>query len=202
MRASAQAGVGPHPQLPPPHRELIPTVQVADVNPGTPGSRPRGFVGFGGKVFFSSVAPDSGLELWSTDGTAAGTALFKDFAAGTASSNPTWLTLSGGKLFLVAGGTLYKSDGTPEGTVPVLGVSDSVYSVREVNGTVYFIKGRNGSFGAVTLSKTTAAEDRATDVANFTGVTSMAGFIGVGGASKLTVDGLLFTSALGARAAA
>src|SRR5690349_7998280 len=35
-----ESGIGPDPQLPPPHRELIPTVQVADVDRWPAGTKP------------------------------------------------------------------------------------------------------------------------------------------------------------------
>jgi ELWxxDGT repeat protein len=43
-----------------------------------------------------------GPELWSSDGTAAGTRLEIDLAAGATGSSPTDLTLAGDRLFFVA----------------------------------------------------------------------------------------------------
>ena len=43
-----------------------------------------------------------GLELWSSDGTGAGTSIVRDIYAGTSSSNPTNLTACGSGLFLTA----------------------------------------------------------------------------------------------------
>ena len=46
------------------------------------------FVEINGKVLFSARSDAHGRELWSTNGTVAGTALLKDIRAGTGSSSP------------------------------------------------------------------------------------------------------------------
>ena len=63
----------------------------------------------------------SGNELWVTDGTAAGTSLFKDINPGLADSNPDELTALGdGRFLFAASGTngreLWITDGTAAGT--------------------------------------------------------------------------------------
>ena len=73
------------------------------VSPLNPPMSPKGFVEFHGLLFFSAgEGTPSGVELWSTDGTSANTALVKDIYPGNASSNPGYLTVSGDVLFFGA----------------------------------------------------------------------------------------------------
>jgi ELWxxDGT repeat protein len=63
---------------------------------------------------------DHGFELWSTDGTAAGT-IRMDLASGSASSYPDSFTVAAGRVWLTAndpahGREIWVSDGTPAGT--------------------------------------------------------------------------------------
>lgn len=54
------------------------------------------------EAWFLGEDPAHGFELWRTDGTAAGTALFADLMPGAESSYPRHLALSGGRLFFGA----------------------------------------------------------------------------------------------------
>ena len=58
-----------------------------DVN-STESSYPLGLTSLNGRVLFSAKTSDYGRELWSTDGTEAGTLLLKDLSPGAASSEP------------------------------------------------------------------------------------------------------------------
>ena len=79
----------------------------------------------------SSRAGDGihGRELWTSDGTQAGTVLVKDIKPGRASGSfPSYLTAVGGRLFFTAddgkhGQELWRSDGTRAGTVLVKDIS-------------------------------------------------------------------------------
>jgi ELWxxDGT repeat protein len=80
------------------------TTPLRDINPGATGSLP--FLGFaprlvGGKVFFTADDGVHGAELWSTDGTAAGTEIAQDINPGPGPSNASAWTLLGGKLLAV-----------------------------------------------------------------------------------------------------
>lgn len=104
------------------------TFLLKDAYPG-PNSQytsgPGEFTSFQGRVFYTTNAPDTGFELWSTDGTAAGTALVKDIQGPqygqNAGSVPRALTAAGSNLFFTAytydlGTELYVTDGTTSGT--------------------------------------------------------------------------------------
>jgi ELWxxDGT repeat protein len=103
------------------------TQLVKDIRPGTasstesPSYSPLEFTIFNDRLFFSANDGTTGRELWSTDGTTAGTQLFKDIIPGFNRSNPTGLTVFNGKLFFaafdpIAGYELWSSDGTAAGT--------------------------------------------------------------------------------------
>ncbi|MDF1800507.1 MAG: hypothetical protein P1V81_15120 [Planctomycetota bacterium] len=78
----------------------------------------------GDRIFFASNhSSTSGIELWSSDGTAAGTSLVADIAPGTASSKPEWLFAARNGVYFEAqalnGRELFFSDGSAAGTVEV-----------------------------------------------------------------------------------
>ncbi len=111
---------------------LAGTVQVKDINAGTGSSSPTSLTNINGTLYFAafdgSAAGLHGIELWKSDGTAAGTIMVKDIATGTGSSSPTSLTNINGTLYFAAsdgttaglhGSELWKSDGTDAGTVMV-----------------------------------------------------------------------------------
>jgi ELWxxDGT repeat protein len=113
---------------------------IADLRQGTFSSAPAYFTNVNGTVFFaaeaatttttgkgkkqSTVTTSSGVELWKTNGTAAGTVLVKDIAPGSNHSLPTNLFAWNGVLYFSAhfpnvGNELMRSDGTAAGTVLV-----------------------------------------------------------------------------------
>jgi ELWxxDGT repeat protein len=130
------------------------TVLVKDIFTGTQtgpyggeyplGSRPRNLTSFDGKLFFIAES-ESYSGMWSSDGTAAGTIPF--VAPDLAGAGD--LRLINGTLFFVGGndtygGELWKSNGTPAGTVMVKDInpgsaSSSPSQLTNVNGTLYFI---------------------------------------------------------------
>jgi ELWxxDGT repeat protein len=65
-------------------------------------SSPSNLARVGDSLFFQGNRAPFGVELWQTDGTAEGTALAQDVLAGTPSSYPGSLTVSGHRLFFVA----------------------------------------------------------------------------------------------------
>jgi uncharacterized repeat protein (TIGR01451 family) len=102
------------------------TVRVADVNPG-PGDAYAWFLipgaPAGSGLLFSAAEPAHGNELWTTDGTAAGTTLLADLSPGAVSSSvsPGILAEDGRSFFGLAPDgeadwALWVSDGTAAGT--------------------------------------------------------------------------------------
>jgi ELWxxDGT repeat protein len=104
------------------------TIMVKDIYPGTFGSDPQNFISFKGSLFFTADNGVNGVELWKSDGTEIGTLMVKDIYQGSISGNPKTLTLYNNELYFQAsagysgsntGETLWKTDGTTAGTVPV-----------------------------------------------------------------------------------
>jgi MYXO-CTERM domain-containing protein len=100
-----------------------------------------------GTVFFAANDGIQGLELWKTDGTAAGTTFVKDIRPGPAGSNIQQMVSMGGQLYFSANdGTtnqaLWKSDGTAAGTTLVKNVrvsNGNLQSLMNLNGTLFFL---------------------------------------------------------------
>lgn len=110
------------------------TMQLADLNPGKDAaSEPGNFTEVaGGKVIFTAISAAGGAELYVTDGTPAGTTLLKELNPGAGSGvnasggyyePPAWAVIDGVAYFAGFAGktnfTLWRSDGTAAGTVPV-----------------------------------------------------------------------------------
>lgn len=105
------------------------TFLVKDIYPGFNGNLPNGsgannFIVYNNRLFFSAVDAAHGNELWSSDGTDAGTALVKDINPGVAFGSCSGFIVHDGLLFFTAkdavhGYELWKSDGTTNGTVMV-----------------------------------------------------------------------------------
>ncbi|MCX6180504.1 MAG: T9SS type A sorting domain-containing protein [Bacteroidetes bacterium] len=95
------------------------------VGPSTAGS--TDFIEFNGQIFISGYdlknsMDNIGHELWVSDGTPAGTKLFKDINVGNGSSRPYNFTIYNSELYFLTihnGGELWKTDGSLGGTVLV-----------------------------------------------------------------------------------
>lgn len=127
------------------------TQLVCDINPGEGDGvegqlRDEHFFGnLGSTIFFpANDGSGSGIELWKTDGTSAGTALVKDINP-SGDSRPDGFVSAGGFIFFAAddgsGQKLWRSDGTPEGTFSsdiLAPAYDKNTSMAAYGGTVYF----------------------------------------------------------------
>src|SRR5262245_36853368 len=89
-QADTPLAVGPVPYL------------VKDINPGSDASTPGTFADVNGTLFFSARDSIGNVELWRSDGTAAGTQLVKDIVPGAGGSGPNALTNVNGTLMFSA----------------------------------------------------------------------------------------------------
>lgn len=86
------------------------TKLVKDIRPSGRDSFPQGLIALGDELLFWADDGRVGSALWKSNGSTAGTVLVKDV-----SGSP--LALAGGVLLFNLYGGLWRSDGTPEGTV-------------------------------------------------------------------------------------
>ena len=105
-------------------RAQEPAYLVRDINTVTSSSpsssSPYGFFRFGSRIVFAAAGSD-GIELWSTDGTPAGTAEIANIYGSSGSSSPSRFAIVNGKLLFNAldathGEELWVSDGTAANT--------------------------------------------------------------------------------------
>ncbi len=121
---------------------------LIDLNPGASSSSPFNFTEFDGRLYFSAFKANSGRELWSTDGTEAGTLILEDINPSTANSNPSSRYEYKNELYFAAddganGRELYKTDGTTVGTMLLKDLypgsnSSNITNMIEYNGRLYF----------------------------------------------------------------
>ncbi len=135
---------------------------VKDINP-TGSSFPTSLTQVGSTLFFAANDGVHGVELWKSDGTAAGTKMVKDIHPGSKSSWPENLVNVNGTLFFFAddgvhGNELWKSNGTAAGTKMVKdihpgpkgqfgGNSTQVYGPPVVVGSRIFFIVEVGDYG-------------------------------------------------------
>jgi ELWxxDGT repeat protein len=126
---------------------------VKDINdvPVVASSNPTGFAEVGGRALFFASTPDTGKELWSSDGTEGGTAMVVDLEPGPASADARDLIRVGNGAFFTRapanlGGDeagsfqLWRTDGSSDGTVFVADIPGSREMLESVdyNGTLIF----------------------------------------------------------------
>lgn len=122
---------------------------VKDVNPShSPGSSfPSSFVTLGEAALFGALEPDTGFELWTSDGSAAGTQRLVDIVPGERHGFPFPFAVTPRLYFFTVQEepstprTLWATDGTPAGTArvtePGLAVDEgAVWAPAQ--GTLYF----------------------------------------------------------------
>ena len=100
------------------------------------------------ELYFAGSDNTAGFELWTTDGTAAGTVMVADISAGVGGSYPFYFTAFNGEYYFMAddGGTgdeLWKTDGTAAGTVMVKDINPGAFGSSPrgftvFNGKLYF----------------------------------------------------------------
>ncbi len=90
---------------------------VRDIYPGLHGSNPANLHISYNKLYFKANNGFNGPELWTSDGTSAGTTQVKEFEAGSIGSSPSIFIEANGKIFVIAttstnGKELWVSKGT------------------------------------------------------------------------------------------
>ncbi len=140
--------------------------KVKDIWPGAGSAffEPEGQgVAVGGHVFFRAVSPEtpgalSGpSEVWTTDGTEAGTSLLVPRGP-SAPGWPTSSAIAGGVAFFTDASGLWKTDGTTAGTSLVHALGNAAGSrLVAGNGRVFFTVGGPGGTNTVWTSDGTAA---------------------------------------------
>ncbi len=110
-----------------------------------------------GIYIFAGEDTDHGCELWISDGSVNGTALFVDVEPGPVGSNPRNLTRTGAKVFFSAttfadGTEVWVTDGTPEGTRRLTDLASGnsllILSDFVFDGTVLFFTAHSSSQGS------------------------------------------------------
>ena len=135
----------------------------------------QGAVVAGSTAYFLAYAPDSGYEIWRSDGAEAGTFLLKDICPGDGYQFPVPQIIALGTTVYfeaddcVSGKELWKSDGTPAGTQRVKDINPGPYSSRPENlfvaGGKLFFTAYNGTTTAIWKSDGTEAGTTSTGVA-------------------------------------
>lgn len=106
------------------------------------------FTAAAGKVFFIGLSNANGYEVWSSDGTPAGTGVVADLATGDVPYEEdvggSWETVCNhdigaiaevsGKVFIATQGGVWLTDGTPDGTVKVLNDTQTQWDGRPRTG--------------------------------------------------------------------
>ncbi|WP_129626607.1 ELWxxDGT repeat protein [Candidatus Oscillochloris fontis] len=141
-----------HPEHAPPYHVLLGLLgneirANAPTAPQSAGSEVDQMTSVGNAVFFSAHDTPHGRELWITDGTPAGTRLVKDLIPGPDGGSPHWMVDLNGLLLFSAQTSaferdaLWRSDGTTEGTYPLLPVNQVADPVQltVVGNRVFFV---------------------------------------------------------------
>ncbi|MBR8826407.1 MAG: VCBS repeat-containing protein [Gomphosphaeria aponina SAG 52.96 = DSM 107014] len=129
---------------------------VKDLRDGSKSSTPANLTNINNIIYFQANNGINGIELWKSDGSAAGTVVVKDIRDGSKSSKPANLTKLNNLLYFQAnnginGIELWKSDGSAAGTVLVKDIyggsnSSNPANLTKLNNLLYF-QANNGING-------------------------------------------------------
>nr|AYM54018.1 hyalin repeat protein [Pyxidicoccus fallax] len=141
--ALSESGVLPAPQETPDTLDTGDTcpsaTRLADFSAGGEFAGPFELTGVKGTLYFVVDDGIHGPALWASDGTPGGTRLFRDFGEA-----PRSLTEARGLLFFIVGRTLWRTDGTDAGTVPLTtaapppGFFEPIEVLGEFRGRLFF----------------------------------------------------------------
>jgi|GEM_PF-315733 len=115
-----------------------PVIDLASGASLVQGSNPEQYTAVrGGRVVFAATVPESGMEVWTSDGTDIGTRMLADLCPGQCSSHPEILgALSGNAVWVSSGNGLpdriWRTDGTRDGTAPLTDGATPLTVFRQV----------------------------------------------------------------------
>ncbi|HSF39774.1 MAG TPA: ELWxxDGT repeat protein [Thermoanaerobaculia bacterium] len=105
----------------------------------------------GDRALFAANDGLRGVELWGTDGTAAGTRIVRDLCAGNCNANPDDFQVVSGELFFMANEIgnqgIWKTDGTSQGIVFLVPRGSSGLDVVQAGPKLFFTTASGGSGG-------------------------------------------------------
>lgn len=119
------------------------TILVKDIRPGASGSRPMysaQLMASGNTIYFTADDGVHGDALWKSDGTEAGTVLFKEMYI--PEFGVSLLEVDDIIYFVARGAGLWKSDGTEAGTVFITG--GNFFGLTVMGNTLYFAADADG----------------------------------------------------------
>jgi ELWxxDGT repeat protein len=125
------------------------TSLVKDINPSPANGIYQGIGGdsivIGSEMYFTGASSADGVQLWETNGTAAGTEMVDDLNPGGGSSDPGGFTDFNSKLAFSALGQLWITDGTSAGTISLGdynpdGVDGTVDRMAVLGNELYFMR--------------------------------------------------------------
>jgi ELWxxDGT repeat protein len=93
-----------------------------------------------GRLYFRAQTPEAGIELWTSDGTEAGTRLVKDLIPGRGDSNVSNVFPFRGSAHFFLGNQLWRTDGTEAGTTGVAELELLLYRNSFVVGDTMYIQ--------------------------------------------------------------
>lgn len=96
-------------------------------------------VSTGGHVLFNAADGTAVRQPWITDGTEAGTQVLTRIPI-SLSLAPSWMGAAGSYAYIPVGTTLYRSDGTAAGTIPVAALSPYYFSTSAALGNLFLFQ--------------------------------------------------------------
>lgn len=141
------------------------------------------------RIFFTHTTPANGTELWTSDGTPAGTRMVKDLAPGPLSSSPFMPVWVRDRLWFFAFGDLWTSDGTAVGTRRIAAAVGNPVQAGSAGSRFLFFASVPGTFELRLWSSdgTTAGTSILTSVAPFS-ANSIAPFASNGAAAFFAIS--------------
>ena len=147
----------------------------------------RGITALGSTAYFAAFDAATGLELWKSDGTAAGTVMVHEIRPGINGGNPMELYPFRGRLFFRAddgtGEELWSTDGTSAGTVQVKDINStgdaSPTCLAEIKGELWF-SANDGTDGFADIWRTDGTEAGPRLFVNEFSIGAPCGFVAIG----------------------